>query len=444
MNFRKSIIVLLSGIFMCACSPDGSEIPIYMVERGDFQYVLKIDGVVEPVSFENIVCPQRVDGFITYIVDDGTWVEKGDTLCVIEDVNLESQYESILLRLEEVEMELAKTMVSYEMDNALLESQLLTNEAEAQLAQLDSLQLKYLPASQRRIKELDLAIVALQRKKLEEKFKLTPVIQKTQLNRYNVELNNIRRQLDDVKTRLDALVILAPKKGLAIKAESPYSWDKLKVGDNVWNGYTVVIMPDMEEMKVKIFAPEGDYNAMNEGDSIVYMFDAIPGGMGFGKIVKKSRTWKPVTRGSNVKLYDVEASLDSVSVMPEPGFTAVCNIMVQQMKDTLFIPQVALFNEDSVKTVFVKNDKKGFEMRQVVTGLSSNKEVVIAAGLNGGEQIALIRPRDNEIRNRVMLPDSIVQKYESSLDGPTVDSDQSDGEDSDGTTQGNKINITIN
>ncbi len=444
MNFSRSVIVALSGILMCACSPDGSEIPTHIVERGDFQYVLRVDGVVEPVSFENIVCPPRVDGFITYIVDDGTWVEEGDTLCVIEDTNLESRYESILLRLEEVEAELAKTIVSYEMDNALLESQFLTNAAEAKLAQLDSLQLQYLPSAQRKIKELELAIVSLERKKLEEKFKLTPILQKTQLNRYDVELNNINRQLDDVKERIDALVILAPKKGLAIKAESSSSWDKLKVGDNVWNGYTVVTMPDMDEMKIKIFAPESNYNAMNEGDSVVYMFDAIPGGIGFGKIVKKSKTWKPATRGSNVKLYDVEASLDSVSVMPEPGFTAVCNIMVQEMKDTVFIPQVALFNEDSIKTVFVKNDKKGFEMRQVVTGISSNKEVVIAAGLNGGEQIALIRPRDNEIRNRVMLPDSIVQKYESPLDGPVIDSNQSDGEYSDGTTQENNINITIN
>lgn len=443
MNLKKSIIFALSGLIMCSCAPGDGDVPMHVVQRGDFQYVLKVDGVVEPVTVTNIMCPQRVDGFITFIVDDGTWVAKGDTLCVIEDVNLESQYESMLLRLEQVEGELTKTIASYEMDNALLESQFLTNAAEARLVQLDSLQLQYLPPAQRKIKELDLAIVALQRKKLDEKLKLTPIIQRTQLNRYNVEINNIKRQLEDVKKRLDALVILAPEKGLAIKAESPYSWDKLKVGDNVWNGYTVITMPKMDKMKIKVFAPESNYNAMNEGDSIAYTFDAIPGARGFGKIVKKSKTWKPVTRGSNVKLYDVEASLDSVSVMPEPGFTAVCNIMLREMKDTVFIPQVALFSEDSIKAVFVK-DKNGYEMRQVETGLSSNKEVVVIAGLNGGEQIALIRPKESAVRNRVMLPDSIVRKYGKGLNGPAAEVATGDGEAKGSPGNGNMTNITTN
>lgn len=409
-KFQLGILLLLYPLLYACSSVGEADEPTYMVERGDFRYILRVDGLVEPVKVTNVSCPQRMDGFVTFIIDDGTWVEKGDTLCVIEDAGLESQYDAVLLQLEEVEGNLAKFKVANEMNNALLESEVLTNEAETKIAELDSLQLKYMPASQKRIKELELEIVALRKKKLEEKIKVTPVIQNTELNRYNVELQNINRQLLDIEKRLAGLTILAPKKGLAMRAESMFTMQKLKVGDNVWNGQPVISMPDMEKMKVKIYATESNFNAINERDSVLYTFDAMPGEKAIGKITKKSRAWKPITRGSNVKVYEVEASIDSLGAVPDPGFTVKCDILLRELRDTVFIPQIAVFNEDSIRVVYVKG-KKGFEMRQVVTGLSSNKEVVINAGLDGGEEIAFIRPKDSHVRERVLLPDSIVQKY---------------------------------
>ncbi len=384
-----------------------------------------MDGVVEPVKVTTVACPQRVEGLITFLVDEGTWVEEGDTLCVLESVGLQSEYENGLLILQQYEMELVKLLASNKMNNALLESQFLTNEAENKIASLDSLQLKYMPPAQRKIRELELEVVALQRKKLEQKLKVTPVIQRTEVSRLNAQIQYIKRHLEEGEEMLASLTILAPRKGLAMRAESVFSSEKLKVGDNVWNGLSVIIMPDMEKMKVKIFAPESDFNAINEKDSVTYIFDAMPDSRAFGRITKKSKTWKPIARGSNVKVYDIEASLDSLTAMPDPGFTVTCNILLRELKDTVFIPQIALFSEDSIKAVYVK-DKKGFEMRQVVTGLSSNKEVVIAAGLSGGEEIAFIRPKESQVTDRVLLPDSVVRKYEKGVGDSAAQQEKKD------------------
>jgi multidrug efflux pump subunit AcrA (membrane-fusion protein) len=93
--------------------------------------------------------------------------------------------------------------------------------------------------------------------------------------------------------------------------------------------------------------------------------------------------------------------------MPEPGFTANCRIFLKQIKDTLLVPQIAIFEEDSLKVVYVKQGKQ-FDMYQVTTGISSPKEAIITAGLQGDEVISLVRPPASAIRRKqFLLPDSV-------------------------------------
>jgi len=78
----------------------------------------------------------------------------------------------------------------------------------------------------------------------------------------------------------------------------------------------------------------------------------------------------------------------------------------------LSVPQIALFDDDSIKVVFVKS-KKGYEKRQVLTGISSPKESVVTAGLEDGDIITLSKPKPSLVKQLIALPDSLTQKVES-------------------------------
>jgi len=65
--------------------------------------------------------------------------------------------------------------------------------------------------------------------------------------------------------------------------------------------------------------------------------------------------------------------------------------------------------------VFVQR-KKGYERRQVLTGLSSPKESVITAGLTDGEIITLSKPKPSLVKERIALPDSLTKKPETPAD----------------------------
>ena len=100
---------------------------------------------------------------------------------------------------------------------------------------------------------------------------------------------------------------------------------------------------------------------------------------------------------SKVKVFEIEASVDSFAEIPDPGFSAECRIILKRVKDTIVVPQIAVFDQDSTKVVYVKL-KKGYEMREVKTGLSSTKEVIIEKGLKINEYITLTVPPKKEIK----------------------------------------------
>jgi multidrug efflux pump subunit AcrA (membrane-fusion protein) len=397
----------------------------YTVSQGDFINALLVEGAVEPVLSTTLSSPRNCDGVVQFLVEDGTYVEKDEVVCIIEYQELQNRYDQIMLSLENTEAGLNKTKADLNMQYALLEAQVKTNEADTKIAQMDSLQLLFVSPNQRLIKELELEKASIEKARYEKKLAALKIIQQSEIRKGELEIQRFKLQVQSIKDQLDALTIKAPRSGLAIRPISRRTGKKLQVGDPDWGNSPVVIMPEFKQMKVKIMASETDYKNISVNDSVHYTFDAMPGNAGTGKILKKAPVGQPYKRDGKVKFFEIEASIDSVLVMPEPGFTANCRIILKQSKDVLSVPQIAIFEEDSMKVVFVQR-KKGYERRQVLTGLSSLKESVITAGLTGGEIIALSKPTPQLVKEQVALPDSLTKKPETQVDVPKSELTQGD------------------
>ena len=131
---------------------------------------------------------------------------------------------------------------------------------------------------------------------------------------------------------------------------------------------------------------------MQLGDSVMYTFDALPMNRGWGHIVKMASVGQTRTEGSQVKTFEVEVSVDSLSASAEPGLSTRCHIYVKHIPDTIVVPTIGIFERDSLKVVYVKKERK-YEEREVTLGIGSPKMTVVANGLKEGEQIALIKPK---------------------------------------------------
>jgi biotin carboxyl carrier protein len=376
------------------------------VSKTDFKQILKVDGFAEPVKSTTLVCPSGIEATIIFLLEDGTRVEKDDTVCILESKDLETGYNQVIIDMETEQANLNKIKADLAMQYALLEAQVKNNDADTKIAQLDSFQLEYATPSQKRIKQLELERVQIEKVKYEKKLKSLSIIQQSEIKKAELKIQRMETRSKTMKDRLDALVIRAPQEGVVIRSVNFISGNKVQIGDLIWENMPIVIIPEMKDMKVKISASERDFKNINVNDSVFYNFDAMPGNMAWGKILKKSPVGQQYKRGSKVKFFEVEASIDSVLEMPDPGFSVVCNIVLKVVKDTIVIPQVAIFEEDSMKFVYVKKDRH-YEMRQIQTGISFPKEAVISAGLKRDEVISLSKPNTSAIKNRVLLPEEL-------------------------------------
>ena len=403
----KSILLLL----IVSCSSENKDISTYTVIRKNFESTIIIDGYAEPVQSTSVTCPRSGSGgTVAFLIEDGTWVNEGDILCTIENKSMETRYDDLLKNLENAQAGIEKTKANLSLQYTLLEADAKSNEAETQIANLDSARLQYYSPNQKLVRELELRIVGITRRKIEKKLASLTIIQKSEIRKLELEIQRLTNNVESVKKDLDALVLKSAKKGLAIRGTNPMTNKKMAVGDVVYNGMPLVNIPEMDKMKMKIFASERDYRYINVNDSVHYMFDALEDNIAWGKILNKMPVGQEVKEGSNVKYFEIDASVDSTLVMPDPGFTATCYITLKQVKDTLTIPQIAIFEQDSMKVVYVEN-KKGFEMRQVLLGESSPKDAVVTSGLYLDERIALTLPKESQIKSKTLFSDSIsIQK----------------------------------
>jgi hypothetical protein len=321
---------------------------------------------------------------------------------VLENTEILAEILDINSKIENADMQLIKIQANQALKQALLDAEVKTNKAETMIANLDSLQLKFNSPTQRKIKELELNIVKIKKQKLEKRVKAMARIHQSEIRGQEFSKKRLITRLESANQRIKALTLTAPASGIAIISKHFITRNKINVGDPVWSNMSIITIPTNDKFKVKIEMPEDKFKLIKEGNMVEYSFDAMPDNKGWGKITKKSPVGRPIKRDSNIKIFEIEASLDSFITMPEPGFTCDCNIRLMQQKDALVIPQVALFEQDSMKVVYVVHPRY-FEMRQVKAGISSSKEIVITHGLKINERITLSKPDAEFIRRKTIF-----------------------------------------
>jgi len=382
----------------------------YTVVRTDFEDILAIEGYVDPTQSISVVCPGNVNGTIVSIVKDGTFVNEGDKIAEIEDKDLLTRYNDDLTNLEKAISQLTESKANLEMQYSLMEAQVKINQAESEISNLDAEQIQYLSPNQQRIKKLELEKTALEKKKLQKRLKALDRINKSEVRKLELQINQFTNRVENSKKKLGSLVLIAPISGIVMVANNMITGNKMTLGDMVWDNVLIISIPESKKMKVKIMASEGNFKRISINDSVIFSFDAQPENKAWGQIKIKSPVGQPFKKNSTVKFFEVEASIDSSLIQTEPGFSANCRIVLDRVPDTIVVPQIAVFEIDSIKAVYVQK-KEGYELRQVITGKSSPEKTIITKGLKRDEIISLIEPTAGFIKSKILLPDSIVKKY---------------------------------
>ncbi len=397
-------LFIFSLAFLFSCGKKDVNVSLYRVVKSDFVDEFSVGGFAVPIETKEVVCPYFSGHQIIYLAEDGKRVEVGDTVCVLEDNDLISSYERAIRNKKSLEGTLQKRRVELASEYQLLVSQVASNKVDAEMHQFDSISLTFASPKQKKIQELELEKNSIQRKLLENKLKNLSVIHRAEIEQIKIEIQNSENEVKRVKEKLDAMVLKAPISGTLLLARL-WSGEKVNVGFYPYSSMIVAQITQTSKMKVKMQLTESDYKRVNMADSTAFTFDVMPTVKAVGKITKKSPMGRNIYfngKKSAIKMFDMEASIEKTDSMPQSDFTTNCKIVLDYIPDTIVVPNIAVFHQDTIDVVFVKT-KRGFEKREVQLGKTSSKESIVEKGLEQDEVIALAEPNKNKIKSTLLL-----------------------------------------
>ncbi len=398
-NTKAVILPLMLSILFLSCSsvdqPDN--FVTLRVEKKDFVNKVTVSGVIEASKTYTIACPAIwTDATVTYLIPEGTYVNKGDTVCVLEASELENSYKGAVKNLETAKAEYNKSTANLNLQYLLLESQVRTIESSTAISQLDSSRLTFASPVQQKLIQLEIEKAEIEKNKIQKKLEFLKVINKSELRKMEMRIKQAENRVAREKEKLDKLILKSDITGMVIYSRLWTSGYKVKEGDIVWDNMPLIQIPDMSEMQVKLMVNETHFKQIEKDQNVRTTVDAYPDIKLKGKITKKTPMGKPIKRGSEVKVFEVFASVDSSDFKIQPGLSVSCDVILESVQDTVIVPLFAVFEDDSLKVVYIKDGEK-YRKQTVELACNSDNYAVVSEGLVGNEEITLAEPPEELI-----------------------------------------------
>lgn len=203
-----------------------------------------------------------------------------------------------------------------------------------------------------------------------------------------MKLQQKQDKLTQLATSLGQLEIKAPHDGLlAYKAN--WRGEKPRAGQSVWPGQKIAELPNIKEMKAKLFVIESEAIDLAEGKKVELYLFAHTDKPFTGEIVSVAPFPKSIKRGDPQKYFEVEVVLaEQNTALFVPGRKLQANILIAKTEDKLIVPLQSVFTKENSSYVYLYEDNT-FKITQVVLGKANLSHVEILSGLKAGQHISL-------------------------------------------------------
>lgn len=418
MKVFSFISLFLPWLLLSCSNQKDNGIITCQLNKSDYIEKISISGTVQAVVNYPVLPPRSMYGQMSVVrlAEDGAVVSRGDTICILTVPELESKYREIKTSIENLGAELKKTEADNQLNIALLEAQLATSEAQLKIASLDSLHMIYATDVNRKLLELEMRKALIEKVKVEKKLTARKMIGENEIKQIKARIMQEKSKAQTMIDQVNSMTIIAQRDGIVMRTESPVFTimgpqglgtlgGPIREGSVLFMGTPVLQFPDISRMQVAAEVGEADYKVIEKGQKVLITVDAAEKLVTTGKISRKSLMGRTNQRysDSKVKFYEVIIDIDSCHSKIRPGLSADCEITLKEVRDTLFIPTLSIFERDSNRVVYVKVRKKFIPVK-VETGLSGSSHTIISKGLKGDEIIALSEPPNSlitaEKRNR--------------------------------------------
>jgi multidrug efflux pump subunit AcrA (membrane-fusion protein) len=192
-------------------------------------------------------------------------------------------------------------------------------------------------------------------------------------------------QVETAKRNLGNATIVSPIDGVVASVGG-------NPGDSVSSGTVMFNIIDLKTLRVDASVDETDMVKLAVGQPVIVTFDAISG----LRLPARVTTIAPnSTTQSGVVTYLIQMTLTQVDPRLRAGLTATASVTVEQKDNVLMVPNRAIRVNRNVRSVLVQSGS-GLVEKQVSVGMSNDQFTEITAGLNEGDEVAIVTTATNQ------------------------------------------------
>ncbi|BBE18963.1 membrane fusion protein [Aquipluma nitroreducens] len=369
------------------------------VQRGTFNALIFSSGQLESEKSESINIPEKLNDrnlriwelAITHMVEEGTVVDSGDYVATLDHKAVEEQ-----IKLAQDDMD--KMLSEYE-DSKIDSNLNLSNQRDVIVnARLDLTEKKiivdesvYESPSIRKKASMDLDKA---QRKLEQEQKAYGLKKQQEVNKVERKYINYRQVSErsgELQKLFDALEITAPKAGIITYFKYPWG-EIIKTGSKVGPYNSIIAsIPDMTNLISRTYINEIDISKVKVGQNVKIGIDAFPDKQLTGQVTSVANIGQAMPN-SDAKVFEVKIKIFGQDKDLKPAMTTSNAIDAGLFKDTLMVATDAVFENDSLKFVYLGKDNP---VKQIVwLGDENENYVLVKKGLKENDVVWLSEPKD--------------------------------------------------
>jgi HlyD family secretion protein len=197
----------------------------------------------------------------------------------------------------------------------------------------------------------------------------------------------LAEQLDLCVADVEYCVVKAERSGLVIyPSAEPWKYaPEIEEGATVYMGQTMLLMPDLSKMQVKVGIPESIIDRIKPGLAARV---TLPDKTLNGEVFSVASVTAPASWWTgNVAKYDTVIKLPSLEGL-KPGMSAEVEVIIDRHENVLTIPVAAVVETVEGDFCWGKT-AEGAQRRSLRLGDSNDQFVVVEAGLKEGDEVML-------------------------------------------------------
>ena len=398
MNRRRFIACGLAAVLV-GCMPDvlEAEVPTFEVE-GASTFVRKVraEGLLHAVEATPITAPQdsKRPMKIAWVAEDGMAVKKGDIVVEFDASEMERKLADSQDDVRSSNKRMKKESVTAKSNAAKRDVTAELSDAEAQVArEFESDDADILSRNEIVESTIDVELAEAKARHARRVKQIERAVSSKQLDLISIDKEQAKREVQRAEEGLTKLQIKAPHDGILVLQRN-WRGDPIRVGDTVWRGQKLAELPHVEALEARVHVLEADAGNLATGLPAEVVIDAHPANTYEASLLKMDTLAQPKHHEVPVHYFGVTLELAKTDAETMRIGQRVSAIIRVEEPDALVIPRQAVFDDDG-KTIVYKRSGGSFDAVEVELGTASAGRVVITAGLEAGDEVALRNPNED-------------------------------------------------